>query len=127
MVTTKTPWFIRHTPEIGRAFQEFSDLCHDDGVLDKKTKALLMLAAASLMGHHGRLEERLREAFEAGASKAEVTQTLLMAALQSAEIQLDSDIDLYRKYLAGSSSQWRNMDRPTEHVGLEHTHELERM
>ena len=105
MITTKTPWFVRHLPEIGRAFQDFSDLCDEDGVLDRKTKAMLMLAVASLLQRDDCVEDRLRAAFETGATKAEVTETLMTVALQSAEAQLLRKSDLYRKYLEGSNNQ----------------------
>jgi alkylhydroperoxidase/carboxymuconolactone decarboxylase family protein YurZ len=103
MITTRTPWFTLHSPEIGRAFQEFADLCNEDGVLDRKTKAILMLAAASLLQRDDCIEDRLRQAFEAGATKAEITETLLIMAFQSAEAQVGHESDLFRKYLGGSN------------------------
>lgn len=106
MVTTRTPWFMLHSPEIGRAFQEFADLCRGDGVLDRKTKALLMLAASSLLQRDDCIEDRLRRAYEAGATKAEITETLLIMAFQSAEALVEVESDLYRKYLAGSNGHW---------------------
>jgi alkylhydroperoxidase/carboxymuconolactone decarboxylase family protein YurZ len=92
-----------HSPEIGRAFQDFADLCHGDDVLDRKTKAILMLAAASLLQRDDCIEDRLRQAFAAGATKAEITETLLITAFQSAEMQLDCEGDLYRQCLGGSN------------------------
>lgn len=103
MIGTRTSWFMLHSPEIGRAFQDFADLCHSDGVLDRKTKAILMLAAASLLQRDDCIEDRLRQAFAAGATKAEVTETLLITAFQSAETQLECKSDLYRQYLGGSN------------------------
>ena len=107
MLRTETPWFVRHLPEIGRAFQDFSELCDENGVLDRKTKAILMLAAASLLQRQDCAEDRLRVALEAGATKAEVTETVMIMALESAEAQLQGKSDLYRKYLGGSNGQVR--------------------
>ena len=103
MITTRTPWFMLHAPEIGRAFQDFAHLCNDDGVLDKKTKAILLLAAASLLQRDDCIEDRLRHAFAAGATKAEITETLLIMAFQTAEAQLGHESDRCRKYLGGSN------------------------
>ena len=103
MITTRTPWFMLHAPEIGRAFQDFAHLCKNDGVLDKKTKAILLLAAASLLQRDDCIEDRLRHAFAVGATKAEITETLLIMALQTAEAQLSRKSDLCHKYLGGSN------------------------
>ena len=103
MIRTHTPWFILHSPEIGRAFQDLSDLCNDDGVLDRKTKAILMLAAASLMQRRDRIEDRLRGALDAGVSKAEMTETLLIMAFLIAETHLQQAANLYRKYIGDSN------------------------
>jgi len=106
MFRTETPWFVRHLPEIGRAFQDFVKLCDEDGVLDRKTKAILMLAA-SVLQRQDCAEDRLRFALEAGATKAEVTETVVIMALESAEAQLQGKSELYRKYLGGSNGQMR--------------------
>ena len=63
------------------------------------------LAVASLLQRDDCVEDRLRAAFETGATKAEVTETLMIVALQSAEAQLLRKSDLYRKYLEGSNNQ----------------------
>ena len=53
-----------------------------------------------------KLEDRLRQAYEAGATKAEITETLLITAFQSAEALVEVESDLYRKYLGGSNGHW---------------------
>jgi hypothetical protein len=45
-MTQETPWYIRQSPEIGPAFRDFHRAANDKGVLDKKTKELLMIALA---------------------------------------------------------------------------------
>ncbi|MDP2898704.1 MAG: hypothetical protein Q8Q12_19370 [bacterium] len=45
-MTQETPWYVRHSPEFGRAFRDFHRAANDRGVLDKKTKELLMTALA---------------------------------------------------------------------------------
>ena len=105
MIATRTPWFMLHSPEIGRAFQDFSRICNEDGVLGRKTKALLMLAAASLMQRREGIEDRLHRAVEAGVSKAEITETLLVMALLIAESHLSQADNLYRQYLGNSNDR----------------------
>src|SRR4030042_814692 len=41
MTRKQTPWFVLHSPEFGRAFESFYQVCNEDGVLDKKTKDVL--------------------------------------------------------------------------------------
>jgi len=106
MVTTRTPWYMLHSPEIGHAFQDFADVCDGDGVLDRKTKALLMLAAASFLQRDDCIEDRLCRALEAGATKAEITETLLITAFQSAEALVEAESALYLKYLGGANGPW---------------------
>jgi len=102
MISTRTPWFMLHAPEIGRAFEDFAQICSNDGVLDRKTKAIVMLASAALLQRDDQIRDRLRRAFAAGATKAEITETLLITALQTAEAQLDCKSDLYRQFLGNA-------------------------
>jgi len=43
-----TPWYVLNSPELGGAFEEFATQCNENGVLDKATKELLMIALASV-------------------------------------------------------------------------------
>jgi AhpD family alkylhydroperoxidase len=96
----KTPWFVLRSPELGKPFQEFYETCKEKGVLDKKTKELLMLALASVFRCPHCTEEHIQSALDVGASKEEVTETLLIAAVEGAGTQLAWAKDIYMKYLA---------------------------
>ena len=99
MSDIKTPWYVLNSPELGVPLQEFYEACKEKGVLDKKTKELLMAAMASVFRCPHCTEEHIRGALKAGASKAEITEALLIAALEGAGTQLAWNKDVFAKYL----------------------------
>ena len=87
MITEKTtPWYSLHSPEIGETFQDFYEACGEKGVLDKKTKELLMLTLASVFRCPHCTEEHIKEA-------------LLIAALEGAGTQLAWAKEIYLRCL----------------------------
>ena len=99
MNSAKTPWYILHAPEIGTKFDEFNKICCKDGVLDKKTKELLLLAVASVFQSSNCIEKHLEGAFGAGATKEEITEVLLIAVAEAGNAQLTWAKQIYSKYL----------------------------
>jgi len=95
----KTPWFVLRSPELGKPFEDFYEACKEKGVLDKKTKELLMLALASVFRCPHCTEEHIQAALDAGATKEEITEALLIAAVEAAGTQLAWKKDVYMKYL----------------------------
>jgi len=95
MSRIQTPWFVLHSPELGGAFENFWRLCNENGVLDKKTRDLLMVALASVFRSPGRTGEQIEGALRAGATKEEITEVLLIAAAECARAQLASTEPLY--------------------------------
>ena len=81
-----TPWFVLRSPELGKPFHDFRKACKDKGVLDRKTKELLMLVLASISRCSPCIEKHILAAMEAGASKEEITEALLIAAGEGAGI-----------------------------------------
>ena len=100
MNKSQTPWFGLNSPELGKPLQDFYEACKEKGVLDKKTKELLMLALACVFRCPHCTEEHIRGALDAGASKEEITEALLIAAVEGASTQLAWKKDIYMKYLA---------------------------
>lgn len=96
----RTPWFVLNSPELGKPFADFLASCKHTGVLDRKTKELLMTALACVFRCSDCLEEHIKSALEAGATKEEITEALLIAAVEGAGTQLAWKKDLYMKYLA---------------------------
>jgi len=99
MTRKQTPWFVLHSPEFGKAFENFYKVCEEEGVLDNKTRALLMLAVTSVLRSLSNAEEHFNRAFEAGATKEEVTEVLLIAAAEGARTQLTFEKQICFKYL----------------------------
>lgn len=95
-----TPWFVRQSPELGGAFHEFYSKCKDEGALDKKTKELLMTALACVFRCPHCTKEHIEGAMAAGASKQEVTEALLIAAVEGAGTQLAWLKDSFKEYFA---------------------------
>jgi AhpD family alkylhydroperoxidase len=67
--------------------------------LDSKTKELLRLAIASVFRCNHCTEHHIKDAFEAGATREEIAEALLIASLQSAGTQLNWNKELFEKYL----------------------------
>ena len=99
MSNSQTPWFVLNSPELGKAFEDFYQACADKGVLDKKTKELLMAALASVFRCPHCTEAHVRGALEAGATKEEITEALLIAAVEGAGTQLAWAKETFLKYL----------------------------
>ncbi len=95
----KTPWFVLNSPELGGPFADCYQSCQNKGVLDKKTRELLLTALAVASMCSDRIEEHIRSALEAGASKEEITEALLIAAIEGAGSHLVRKEELYKKYL----------------------------
>jgi AhpD family alkylhydroperoxidase len=96
----QTPWFVLKSPELGKPFREFYEACNNKGVLDTKTKELLMLALASVSRCPHCTEEHIKGALSAGASKEEITEALLIAAVEGAGTQLVWNKELFMQHLA---------------------------
>jgi AhpD family alkylhydroperoxidase len=101
----QTPWFVLHSPEFGKAFESFYQVCREDGVLDKKTKGLLILALTSVFRSQNCTGEHLKLAVDAGATKEEITEALLIAAAEGARAQLDFEKQMCLKYLSASGNK----------------------
>lgn len=96
---SKIPWFVLNTPELGKPFKDFYEACRKQSVLDKKTKELLMLVLASAFRCPGRVEEHIESAIDAGASREEITEALLITAAEAANTHLGLREDIYLKFL----------------------------
>ena len=89
MISDKvTPWYVLNSPEIGQPFQDFHDAVAKGGVLDKKTRELLMLSLASAFRCPNCTESHIKAALEAGVTKEEITEALLITAVEAAGTQL---------------------------------------
>jgi AhpD family alkylhydroperoxidase len=100
MSDSKSPWYVANSPELGKPFEEFYQNCMTKGALDRVTKELLMTALACVFRCPHCTETHIRGALEAGATKEQVTEALLIAAVEGAGTQLAWNKDVFMKYLA---------------------------
>lgn len=94
------PWYVQQSPDIGGAFRDFYEAANEKGVLDKKTKELLMVALACAFRCPHCTETHIKGALEAGASKQEVSEALLIAAVEGAGTQLAWAKHIFREHLS---------------------------
>lgn len=100
MISEKvTPWYVLNSPETGQPFQDFYDACTKGSVLDTKTRELLMLSLASAFRCPHCTEAHIKAAIEAGVTKEEITEALLIAAVEGVGTQLNWAREVYLKYL----------------------------
>ena len=71
--------FIEQHPEIAEAHRKVGDLCAQAGPLDQKTQHLVQLGISVGLGSRGGVRSHARRALEAGATKAEVVQSMLLS------------------------------------------------
>ena len=84
-----TPWYVLNSPEMGKPFADFYEACRISGVLNKKIKELLKVAVTSTYRCPHCMDEQIQAALDAGVSREEITEALLIAAVTAAGIQLN--------------------------------------
>jgi AhpD family alkylhydroperoxidase len=84
----KKPWYLGQSP-LGAAYAHFSNVAGQKTVLDSKTKELIRLAVASVFRCQHCTEHHIKDALEAGATKQEISEAILLSALQAAGTQLN--------------------------------------
>lgn len=91
-------WYEKNSA-FGKAFRTFYEAHMKPTVLDEKTKCLLKVALACVLRCRHCTEGNIENALKAGASKDEVREALLMAALEGAGTQLAWNKDFFAKTL----------------------------
>jgi len=99
---TATPWYVLNSPEIGKPYHDFYEACTKGAVLDAKTRELLLLALTSVFRCPHCTESHIKSALEAGCTKEEITEAILIAAVAGAGTQLYWAKDIYQKHLGGN-------------------------
>ena len=101
-MSSDIPWYIQNKESIGTCFKEFHDSLYEDGALSDKTRELLMLSLACAFRCPHCTEEHIEKALEVGASREEVSEALLLTAVEGAGTQLYWAKDIYEKHLGDS-------------------------
>ena len=94
----KKPWYLGQSP-LGAAYAHFSNVAGQETVLDAKTKELIRLAVASVFRCQHCTEHHIKDAMEAGATKQEISEAILLSALQAAGTQLNWHKDFFDETL----------------------------
>jgi alkylhydroperoxidase/carboxymuconolactone decarboxylase family protein YurZ len=94
-----TPWYVLRSPEVGKPFQDFISACHANGILEKKTLLLLQVVIAYVSHCPSHFEGRICDALDGGVSKEEITEALLIAAVENAGAHLAWNSEVCTKYL----------------------------
>lgn len=71
--------FMEDYPEIADAHRKVGDLCSGAGPLDEKTRHLVQLAVSVGVESKGGVKSHVRRALDAGATKTEIMQTVLLS------------------------------------------------
>jgi len=83
MSTNKNPmqkyWFGKQAPEHAAGWYEFYSTVSKQGVLDKKTKELVAVAAGVLSRCEHCVKAHAKDALKAGASKKEIAEAIMVA------------------------------------------------
>jgi AhpD family alkylhydroperoxidase len=98
-MSDQKPWYLEQSEALGSAYLHFRHAIHEKSVLDRKTRELLMLALACAFRCPHCTEDHIQGALDAGASKQEVAETLLLTAYEGAGTQLAWRKELYEQYL----------------------------
>ena len=71
--------FQKDFPEIAKAYENLGTAVHKAGPLDDKTRTLIKLAISTGAGMEGAVHSHTRKAIEAGCTKEEIKQTVILA------------------------------------------------
>ena len=93
------PRRMLHPVAARHSFQDPLEALGDKAVLDKKIRELLLTALACAVQCPHCTERHVREALNAGASREEVAEALMIAALEGAGTHAAWYEDIYKEYL----------------------------
>jgi alkylhydroperoxidase/carboxymuconolactone decarboxylase family protein YurZ len=71
--------FIKRYPDIGKAYANLANSCHEAGPLDKKARRLIKLGIAIGINSEGSVRSHVRRALEEGISQDEIRHVVLLA------------------------------------------------
>lgn len=71
--------FHKDFPEVAKAYEELGIAVHKAGPLNEKTRALIKLAISTGAGMEGAVHSHTRKAIDAGCTKAEIKQAVMIA------------------------------------------------
>lgn len=92
-------WRQEFIPEADQAFWAFKRQVFEEGALDRKTKELVAVAVSSMLRCRHCTRSHIQGAFKAGASKAEVAETLAVLWVIGSGVQVVWNKDGFEEHL----------------------------
>ncbi len=92
-------WFEKRAPQMAKGWWEFYNAVEGETVLDKRSKALIAVAVATVGRCPHCTESRIKKALASGLTKEEIAETIMMTALLSSGTDIFWVKDTYEKYL----------------------------
>lgn len=89
----------RAWPEGGDAFSEFASSVEKGGVLDPKTRALILLAATSLARCPHCVDHHLETLKKLGATNREIAEAILLGSVAAAGANMAWAAEIFHKHL----------------------------
>jgi len=99
-MANEAPWYIKDS-KIGEALENLKAVSNESSLLDTKTKELIKFAVASVLRCEHCTNSHLKKALASGASRQEITETLLIVATQTAATQTSWNKEVFERYLGG--------------------------
>lgn len=96
-------WVDRAWPEGAKAFTGFAASVSEHGVLDPKTRALILLAATSLLRCPHCVNHHLETLKEIGATDAEIAEAVELGSVAAAGANMAWAAEVFHKRLFHSS------------------------
>lgn len=92
-------WMERAWPEGGNAFSEFAASVIEHGVLDPKTRTLILLVASSLERCPHCVEHHLDTLMKLGATNLEIAEAMMLGSVASAGANMTWAAEVFHKRL----------------------------
>lgn len=94
----KEMWYEKQSP-LGASFHSFYETCKNETILDDKTAAMLKLALACVFRCPHCTEQHIQHLRTMGVSRREITEVLMITAVEGAGTQLYWHKKLFENYL----------------------------
>ena len=92
-------WMERAWPEGGDAFSEFAASVSEHGVLDPKTRALILLVASSLQRCPHCVDHHLETLRVLGATDREIAEAMMLGSVSAAGANMTWTAETFHKRL----------------------------
>jgi AhpD family alkylhydroperoxidase len=86
----KKYWIGKHAPEAADGWFAFYKAVREQGVLDRKTKELIAVAASVLLRCRHCVKSHVKDALKAGATREEIAEGIAVAAMIASSSQFFS-------------------------------------